>query len=388
MIPFLTTVASMRPDAIAVWRDPEVARSLAWYRKVMTGNVPAKFILCRKIPAEVELNKADENELLSQHRRLSPILSNLVTNIQKGSGDAWIQKDEHPNLLDLKSALVNKTLEHCNFCEWRCNVNRTRGKIGFCRLDNTTSVGSHFHHYGEEAPLIGVEGRGGSGTIFFESCNAHCVFCQNWDISQPKTKSGIMGEIVTPRRLAEIADDLAREGAANINYVGGEPTVDLHSIIDSLRYMTRSVPLIWNSNMYCTMEAMEILADVIDLWLPDFKFWNDDCARRLMWVGSKASYREVVKRNHVLAAEHGSMITRHLVMPSHVECCTKPILKFVADTMRDRVLVNLMAQYYPANMVKSNPQKYPDIARHASRNEIQDAYTYARALGLQFEQVS
>jgi hypothetical protein len=65
MIPFLTTVASMRPDAIAVWRDPEVARSLAWYRKVMTGNVPAKFILCRKIPAEVELNKADENELLS-----------------------------------------------------------------------------------------------------------------------------------------------------------------------------------------------------------------------------------------------------------------------------------------------------------------------------------
>jgi hypothetical protein len=177
MTPFLTTVASMRPDAIAVWRDPEVARSLAWYRKVMTGNVPAKFILCRKIPAEVELNKADENELLSQHRRLSPILSNLVTNIQKGSGDAWIQKDEHPNLLDLKSALVNKTLEHCNFCEWRCNVNRTRGKIGFCRLDNTTSVGSHFHHYGEEAPLVGVEGRGGSGTIFFESCNAHCVFC-------------------------------------------------------------------------------------------------------------------------------------------------------------------------------------------------------------------
>jgi putative pyruvate formate lyase activating enzyme len=104
------------------------------------------------------------------------------------------------------------------------------------------------------------------------------------------------------------------------------------------------------------------------------------------WLESELS--EVVKRNHVLAAEHGSMIIRHLVMPSHVECCTKPILEFVADTMRDKVLVNLMAQYYPANMVKSNLQKYADIARHPSRNEIQDAYTYTRALGLQFEQVS
>jgi len=152
--------------------------------------------------------------------------------------------------------------------------------------------------------------------------------------------------------------------------------------------MTTSVPLIWNSNMYCTMETMRILADLIDLWLPDFKFWRDDCAKRLMWVGAKASYPDVVKRNHVFAANHGSMIVRHLVMPNHVECCTKPILDFIADTIGDKVLVNVMAQYYPANLVVKDPEKYREIARRPLSIEIQEAYNHARTLGLQFEQVS
>ena len=198
----------------------------------------------------------------------------------------------------------------------------------------------------------------------------------------------IIGEAVTPVRLAEIAEELASEGAANINYVGGEPTIDLHTIVNSLTHMSTSIPLIWNSNMYCTMETMRILADLTDLWLPDFKFWRDECAKRLMWVGAKASYPEVVKRNHVFAAEHGSMIIRHLVMPGHIECCTKPILDFISETIGDKVLLNIMAQYYPSNMVPRNPEKYPDIARYPSRKEINDAYDYARVLGLQFEQVS
>lgn len=388
MAPFLSSVASMRPDAVAVWQDPEVCRRLSWYRRVMTGSAPAKFLLCRKIPAETELDRADLKELWTRHMELSRLLNQLVVNVENGSEDGLAKKDAYPNLLDLKSVLVSRMLQRCNFCEWKCYVDRANGKIGFCRLDKTTSVGSYFHHYGEEAPLIGVERKGGSGTIFFESCTAHCVFCQNWDISQPKTRANLMGEVVSPVRLAEIADDLACAGAGNINYVGGEPTVDLHTIVDSLRYMTGSVPLIWNSNMYCTMETMEILADVIDLWLPDFKFWDDECARRLMWVGAKANYRKVVKRNHLFAAEHGSMIIRHLVMPNHLECCTKPILEFIANTMRDKVLVNVMAQYYPANLVKLEPKKYQDITRSPSAKEIQQAYGYARSLGLQFEQVS
>lgn len=384
----LGNVALRRPDALTVWEDPEVQKRLYWYRQVMTGRFPAKFMLCRKVPVALRLTEATEEELWAEHDQLSGAASSIITDVATGSDGGWDLDDHHPNFLDLKAELVNRMLQHCNFCEWNCRVNRAEGKIGFCRLDKTTSVGSYFHHYGEEAPLIGVEGQGGSGTIFFESCNAHCVFCQNWDISQPKTKASIVGEIVSPARLAAIADELANEGAANINYVGGEPTVDLHTIVNSLPHMKRSVPLIWNSNMYCSVEAMRILADVIDLWLPDFKFWRDESARRLMWVGAKASYTEVAKRNHVFAADHGSMIIRHLVMPGHVGCCTKPILKFIAETIGEKVFVNIMAQYYPANMVTKNPQKYVDIARYPTRGEIVEAYDYARGLGLQFHQVS
>lgn len=384
----LTSVALMRPDAVSVWMDPETRKRLSWYRQVMVSKFPAKFLLCRKVQTQIDLFEASEEELWTEHANRSQALSDLVANIGSGTEDGWSLKDQHPNLLDLKVALVNRMLEHCNFCEWDCRVNRAEGKVGFCRLDGTTSVGSYFHHYGEEAPLIGVDGKGGSGTIFFESCNSHCVFCQNWDISQPKTKMSILGESVTPARLAEIAQELAHDGAANINYVGGEPTIDLHTIVNSMKYMSRSIPLIWNSNMYCTMETMRILADLIDLWLPDFKFWRDECAKRLMWVGAKASYPEVVRRNHVFAADHGSMIIRHLVMPGHVECCTKPILDFISETIGDKVLANIMAQYYPSNIVPKNPEKYPEIARHPTRKEIQDAYDHARALGLQFEQVS
>ncbi len=384
----LASVASMRPDAVTVWRDPEVRRRLSWYRQVMISRFPAKFILCRKVQAEEVLSDVEEDALWTEHNELSEELSELIMNLGNGSLDYHNLKDCHPNLLDLKCELVNRMLEHCNFCEWNCRVNRAQGKVGFCRLDSTTSVGSYFHHYGEEAPLIGVGGRGGSGTIFFESCNSHCVFCQNWDISQPKTKNSIVGETVSPARLAEITEELAREGAANINYVGGESTVDLHTIINSLKYVRRSVPLVWNSNMYCSMDTMKILRDIVDLWLPDFKFWNDECAKRLMWVGAKASYPDTARRNHVFAVNHASMIVRHLVLPGHVECCTKPILNFIAGTMGQKVLVNVMAQYYPANMVARTPEKYSDIARCPSRDEIQQAYAHARTLNLEFEQVS
>ncbi len=378
----------MRPDAVDVWKDPEVKKRLSWYRNVMIHRLPAKFMICRKLEAKQSPQDAPDAELWLEHERLSREMANLMMNLENKPDDYQRLQDQRPNLLDLKCKLVNRMVENCNFCEWNCGVNRAEGKVGFCRLDKTSSVDSYFHHYGEEAPLIGVEGGGGSGTIFFESCNSRCVFCQNWNISQPKNRMSLVGEAVTPMRLAEITDELTSEGAGNINYVGGEPTVDLHTIINSLPHVTRSVPLIWNSNMYCSLETMKLLADLVDLWLPDFKFWRDECAKRLMWVGSKASYPEVAKRNHMFAADHGSMIIRHLVMPGHVECCTKPILEHVSETIGDRVLVNVMAQYYPANLVARSPERYRDIARRVSRDEIEQAYNHARELNLQYEQVS
>ncbi len=378
----------LRPDAVSVWRDPEVRRRLRWYRSVMINETPAKFMIVKSIRAEEGLEEMDEEELWRIHDELHEIAEERFRELYRQGLDDERLKQASPSYLDVKIELVKRILRKCRFCEWRCNVDRTAGRRGVCRLGEKAYVASFFHHYGEEAPLIGTEKQGGSGTIFFVSCNFHCAFCQNWDISHPRGRLSDAGVEVDERRLALIAKRLRVEGAGNINYVGGEPTPNLHIIIGSLKHLDVNTPLLWNSNMYLTEESMKLLLDLIDIWLPDFKYWSDECAKRLSWVGSKASYRAVVTRNLSLAARHGDMIIRHLVLPNHLECDTKPILKWIAENLKEKVLVNIMDQYRPDHLVIERPEKYRDIGRRLRVEEIDEAYSYAEKLGIVYKPVS
>ena len=236
-------------------------------------------------------------------------------------------------------------------------------------------VGSAFTHLGEEAPLVP------SGTIFFTGCSLKCVFCQNYDIS----RDPFNGVVVDARKLADIASSLYRRGVRNINYVGGNPDQNLHVIIESLRYMDDNVPLLWNSNMYMSMESLELLLDLIDIWLPDFKYGNNGCAFRYSRI---RRYFDVVSRNHKKVYDYGSeIIIRHLVMPNHVECCTKKVLKWIADNV-PRVLVNIMGQYRPEYMVVRDSERFRDIARRPTRDEMRAAFDYADKLGIVYKPVS
>ncbi|MEM0079542.1 MAG: radical SAM protein [Nitrososphaerota archaeon] len=380
-------VALFRPDAVTVWRDEEVRRRLKWYRSVMLNRTPAKFLILKTIPVDVDLEKEDEKELWRINDELHKHALELFEKYFESCKPIEDLKFTKPSFLDLKIELAYRIIRSCHFCEWRCGVNRLEGQRGVCRLDRKTYVSSFFHHYGEEAPLIGLDGQGGSGTIFFSSCTFHCVFCQNWDISQAKYPQDT-GVEVNAEKLASIARRLRIDGAANINFVGGEPTPNLHTILESLRYLDVNVPILWNSNMYMSEESMKILIDVIDIWLPDFKYWSNECARRLSKVGGKEGYREVVTRNHLIASKYGDMIIRHLVMPNHLECDTKPILKWIAENIRDKVLVNIMEQYRPEFQVLSKPHLYNDISRRPYKEEILEAYRYAKELGIIYEPVS
>ncbi|RLF19357.1 MAG: pyruvate formate lyase-activating protein, partial [Thermoprotei archaeon] len=211
--------------------------------------------------------------------------------------------------------------------------------------------------------------------------NLRCVFCQNYDISQENIYGGIE---VNARQLAIMQKELRKEGARNINHVGGEPTPNLHTILESLSYLDVNVPQLWNSNMYCSTETMSLLREVIDIWLPDFKYGNDDCAFRLSGI---RRYVEVVTRNLKIAAESGDMIIRHLVLPNHIECCTEPVLKWISENT-PRALVNIMEQYRPEYLVARNPDKWPDIARRLHRDELYRAYELGRKYKLCFEPVS
>jgi putative pyruvate formate lyase activating enzyme len=369
-----------RPDAIWIWGNPKVREKLSWYYEVMTDAKPAKFQICKNLAVEGPLEIMSTEDLWLLHENASRDFEELHRRVWKGETDLREFTDPYPSFLDLKVELAYRILRSCTFCEWRCGVDRSADRFGVCKLKSTSRLHSAFHHFGEEAPLIG-ESQGGSGTIFFSGCTFHCVFCQNYDCSlDPES-----GRDISPMELAGVISRLRREGVANVNFVGGDPVPNMHTILAALNQVEINIPTVWNSNMYSTVEGMKLLLEVTDFWLPDFKFGNDECARRLARV---KDYVRVVSRNHLMAYnDGGNMIVRHLVMPNHLDCCTKPVLDFLAREMPD-VLVNVMDQYYPANEVVRDPNRWKDISRRLRSAEAREAWEYARSLGLDFEAIS
>ncbi|MET1159653.1 MAG: radical SAM protein [Thermoprotei archaeon] len=367
----------VRPDAFSVWEYDEVRERLSWYHSVMVNEKPAKFLIVKRIESPVDPYRENISitELWEIHDTLSYEFKRIWMKIRNNE----LKLEELPrpkySLLDIKIVLARELMRECVICERKCRVKRFEGRHGICLMSNKCIVHSYFHHLGEEAPLVP------SGTIFYGGCNFKCVFCQNWDISQVRAWDGV---IVNPQELAKIQEELRKTGARNINHVGGDPTPHLPFIIESLKYLELNVPQLWNSNMYLTIESMKLLVDLIDIWLPDFKYGNNKCALRLSGV---PNYREIITRNLKIAYENGDMIIRHLVLPNHLECCTKPILKWIAENT-PRVLVNIMEQYRPEHIVARYPEKYPDIARRPKREEILEAYKFAEELGLIYEPVS
>ncbi len=367
----------LRPDAITVWEYDEVREYLSWYHSVMVNEKPAKYRIVKRI--EAPLNPYEDgvniSELWMIHDKLAIEFRKIWNKIKNDE----LSINEFPtpkySFLDVKIVLARELMRECILCERKCRVKRLEGKRGVCLVSNQCIVHSYFHHMGEEAPLVP------SGTIFYGGCNFKCVFCQNYDISQTNVWDG---EIVTPRQLARIQEYLRKTGARNINHVGGDPTPHLYFIIESFKYTDVNVPQLWNSNMYLTIESMKLLVDLIDIWLPDFKYGNNKCAWRLSRV---RNYWEVITRNLKYAYENGDMIIRHLVLPNHIECCTRSVLEWIAKNT-PKVLVNVMEQYRPEHLVARYPDKYPDIARRPSIKEIREAYRIADELGIIYQPVS
>ncbi|MCE4613934.1 MAG: radical SAM protein [Desulfurococcales archaeon] len=374
--------SNIRSDAITVWRHPEVLRRLSWYHLVLKGRARPRYKIAKTYVIggldRRDLENLTLQELIGIHHRVSPDFRDLLRRIKDDPSliSRLPRANRGVSFLELKVRIVRKLVNPCILCERRCMINRER-KIGACRLDDKAYVHSAFLHLGEEAPLVP------SGTIFYGGCNFTCVYCQNHDISQEYPRHGTP---VTPRELATIQDELALEGARNINHVGGEPTPSAHIILESLLYATHNKPQLWNSNMYMTEALLELLLDVIDIWLPDFKYGNNKCAFRL---SGTPNYWEITTRNLKMASSIGDMIVRHLVLPGHLECCTFRVLKYIADELpSDNILVNVMKQYIPVHLVSKYPSKWKDIARRPCRREIIKARKRATDLGICWKPVS
>jgi len=354
----------IRPDALTVLRNEMVVKALNRYFKVVKNKLPAKFMIAKRL--EADFHEDDPlDRLWALHDKLTQEYYRLESKIDCGELSLDDLGEPRRSYLDLKVEIAKRLLRACCFCERRCGVNRAEGELGYCRCGEMFLLSSAFHHIGEEPELVP------SGTVFSIGCNLTCLHCQNWTISQHMEP----GEPLTPRELAAVVTKLRREGCRNCNMVGGSPTPWLHAWLEAFKYVEVNVPTVWNSNSYYSVEAAKLLRGFIDVYLLDFKYGSDECAVR---ISNAPNYVEVCRRNHLIALESGELIIRILLLPEHIECCGKPILKWIRENLGDWVRVNIMDQYRP----HWRAHEVPELRRRLRHEEYVEAVKYAKSIGL------
>lgn len=275
------------------------------------------------------------------------------------------------------------SLATCRVCPRDCDVDRTRDEIGLCNVGRQARVSSYFAHFGEEDCLRGWNG---SGTIFFSFCNLRCKFCQNWETSQ----DGI-GDVVGPDALADVMLELQARGCHNINFVTPEHVVP--QLLESLpRAVARGLrlPLVYNTSAYDSLESLALLDGVVDIYMPDFKYWQARSSAKIL--GAK-DYPDVARTAiHEMHRQVGDLvcdrdglarrglIVRHLVMPDALDD-TAEILRWL-HALSPATYVNVMDQYRPEGAVLREPGKWPQLARSTTAAEHRLALELAREAGL------
>jgi len=272
-------------------------------------------------------------------------------------------------------------LKGCRLCPRHCGCDRLNGEAGFCKGGRLAKVASYGPHFGEEPPLVGLRG---SGTIFLGSCSLLCSFCQNYEISHERE-----GADIGPRHLAEIMISLRQRGCHNINFV--TPTHFMPQILEAIVPAVQAgldVPLVYNCGGYESAEALKILDGVFDIYMPDFKFWDNHYAQRTCGIDdyrerAMESLREMHRQVGDLEIDSSGiarrgLLVRHLIMPNNV-AGSRDVLKFLAEEISRRTYVNIMDQYRPCG----EAYKDPLLSRKITAAEYRAAVGWAREFGLE-----
>ncbi len=280
-------------------------------------------------------------------------------------------------------ATLKGILQNCVLCPRRCRVDRTRGETGFCRLGAAAVIDCALAHHGEEPPLSGA---GGAGTIFFSSCNLKCVYCQNYQISH-----NIRGKSLDKASLAEIMLALQADGCQNIEPV--TPTPQTPQIMEALlqaRERGLKVPFVYNCGGYEAPEVIRMLAGMVDIYLPDFKYGKED--EGLLFSGAQnypsyalASIKEMIRQVGDELELEGNIakkgiLIRHLVLPGSL-ANSFAVLRMIREKLSTRIPLSIMAQYSPIPAI----WKDPVLGRRINHAEYEAVINFA--LDMDFETI-
>ena len=274
-------------------------------------------------------------------------------------------------------------MKSCVLCARYCCIDRMAGETGFCQTGKEARISSHGPHYGEESPLVGSYG---SGTIFFTSCNLRCIFCQNYDIS-------ILGEGSTAsiQRLAKVILTVWSRGCHNINFV--TPSHQMPMILEALYIAIENglnVPIIWNCGGYESPEALEILDGIVDIYMPDFKFWDSEPAGKYLNAPDYPNIaRYALKEMHRQVGDlqfddrgiaTRGLLVRHLVMPGKL-AGTEDFVKWLSKEISPDTYLNVMSQYRPCYQAAD----FEEINRRLTSHEYMEAVVAARKQHLRLD---
>jgi putative pyruvate formate lyase activating enzyme len=288
----------------------------------------------------------------------------------------------HANgLLSQRAATAHRMLRRCILCPRRCRVNRLAGETGLCATGAKARIASYSPHFGEEQPLVGTHG---SGTIFLAGCNLRCCFCQNYEISQGEEP----GREVDARDFAAIMLELQAMGCHNINLV--TPSHVVPQILEALVLAIAGglqIPLVFNCSGYESRATLALLDGVIDIYMPDFKFWRPETAARYAQAPDypeRAREALVIMHRQVGELRVGSdgcarsgLLVRHLLMPGMLGE-TEAILRFISTHLSTSTYVNIMGQYHPCGRAS----QFEELRRSITGAAYRQAMEMARALGL------
>lgn len=274
----------------------------------------------------------------------------------------------------------------CQLCPRMCKVNRDEGQLGICKVSSKLKVARAALHFWEETCISGTKG---SGTVFFSGCSMHCVFCQNREIAQ-----GVSGKEITKERLVEIFLELQEQGANNINLVTpGQYVPHIVWSVEKARNQGLQIPIVYNTSSYEKVEVLKRLEGIVDVYLPDFKYFNPELAMKYSHASdypevAKAAIQEMVRQQpkcqfgfddeQELELIKKGVIVRQLLLPGQLQDA-KHIIKYLYETYENQIFISLMSQYTPLVHV----EKYPELNRKVSRGTYEKYVDYAIEIGVE-----